>query len=200
VALKRITLTIPAKSYMARIDADKRQIEVAVDGVSLYTVKNVTNTEVELTAELNVVAAEMPYFIYNDNDEEVTVSIVVSSEEADAVQYDSDHFKGTLVDKTFTDEDMQAADHYVLSGQNFVWVKDAGTLAAGKCWIELVPASEAHARRLSIVHEGGTTPTGINAVSSAAQMEGEWYDLSGRRVALPTKGIYVKNGKKIIVK
>ena len=201
VALKRITLTIPAKSYLARIDADKRQIEVAVDGVSLYTVKNVTNTEVELTAELNVVAAEMPYFIYNDNDEEVTVSIVVSSEEADAVQYDSEHFKGTLVDKTFTDEDMQAADHYVLSGQNFVWVKDAGTLAAGKCWIELVPASEAHARRLAIVHEGGLTPTGINAVKTAAANEdGEWYDLSGRRVALPTKGIYVKKGKKIIVK
>jgi len=103
------------------------------------------------------------------------------------------------VDKTFTDEDMQGADHYVLSGQNFVWVKDAGTLAAGKCWIELIPASEAHARRLSIVHEGETT--GINAVSSAAaKMDGEWYSLDGRRVAQPTKGIYVKNGRKVVVK
>ena len=200
VALKRITLTIPAKSYMARIDADKRQIENAVDGVKLYSVKNVTNTEVELTAELSVMAAEMPYFIYNDNDTEVEVSIVVSSEDADNVDYDSDHFKGTLVDKTFTDEDMQAADHYVLSGgSSFVWVKDAGTLSAGKCWIELVPASDAHARTLNIVHEDETT--GINAVSSAAaKMDGEWYSLDGRRVAQPTKGIYVKNGRKVVVK
>lgn len=201
VALKRITLTIPAKSYLARIDADKRQIETAVAGVSLYTVKNVTNSEVELTAELSVIAAEMPYFIYNDNDEEVTVSIVVSSEEADDVDYDSEHFKGTLVDKTFTDEDMQAVDHYVLSGQNFVWVKDAGTLAAGKCWIELPKSVSAGARALSIVFEGGTIPTGINAVSSAAANEdGEWYDLSGRRVSKPTKGIYVKNGRKVVIK
>ena len=200
MALKRVTLTIPAKSYMARIDADKRQIENAVAGVKLYSVKNVTNTEVELTGELSVIAAEMPYFIYNDNDTEVEVSIVVSSEDADNVVYDSDHFKGTLVDKTFTDEDMEEADHYVLSGgSSFVWVKDAGTLAAGKCWIELVPTSEAHARRLAIVHEGGTT-TGINAVSSAAQMEGEWYDLSGRRVAQPTKGLFIVNGKKVVVK
>jgi len=142
----------------------------------------------------------MPYLIYNDNDEEVTVSIVVSSEEADDVEYDDVHFKGTLVDKTFTEADMQAADHYVLSnGHDFVWVKDAGTLAAGKCWIELVPASAANARRLSIVHEGETT--GINTVSSSAdKMDGEWYDLSGRRVAQPAKGIYVKNGKKVIVK
>ena len=59
-----------------------------------------------------------------------------------------------------------------------VWVKDAGTLAAGKCWIELVPSSPAHARALSIVFEGETT--GINAVSSSAdKMDGEWYDLSG---------------------
>ena len=199
VALKRITLTIPAKSYMARIDADKRQIETAVAGVKLYSVKSVTNTEVELTGELSVIAAEMPYFIYNDNDTEVEVSIIVSSEEADNVDYDSEHFKGTLVDKTFTDEDMEEADHYVLSGgSSFVWVKDAGTLSAGKCWIELVPASDAHARTLNIVFEG--TTTGINAVNAAATMDGNIYDLSGRRVAQPAKGIYVKNGKKVIVK
>ena len=201
VALKRITIVIPAKSYVARVDADKRQIETAVAGVSLYSVKSVTDSEVELTAALSVVAAEMPFLIYNDNDEEKTISIVVSSEDADAVTYDSEHFKGTLVDKTFTDEDMAAADHYVLSnGKDFVWVKDAGTLAAGKCWIELIPSSEAHARKLAIVNEGGLIPTGINAVSSSANMDGNIYDLSGRRVMQPTKGLFIVNGKKVVIK
>jgi len=202
VALKRITLVIPAKSYMARIDADKRQIENAVAGVKLYSVKSVTNTEVELTGELSVIAAEMPYFIYNDNDTEVEVSIVVSSEDADNVDYDSDHFKGTLVDKTFTDVDMQEADHYVLSGgSSFVWVKDAGTLSAGKCWIELVPASEAHARRLSIVFEGGLTPTGISTVKTTVDTkDAAVYDLQGRHVMQPTKGLFIVNGKKVVIK
>ena len=199
VALKRITLSIPAKSYKARIDADKRQIENAVAGVKLYSVKSVTNTEVELTAELSVIAEEMPYFIYNDNDTEVEVSIVVSSEDADNVAYDSEHFKGTLVDKTFTDEDMEAADHYVLTGHNFVWVKDAGTLAAGKCWIELVPSSPAHARALSIVFEGETT--GISTVKTAADTkDAAVYDLQGRRVMQPTKGLFIVNGKKVVIK
>jgi hypothetical protein len=199
VALKRITLTIPAKSYMARIDADKRQIENAVTDVKLYSVKSVTNTEVELTAELNVIAAEMPYFIYNDNDTEVEVSIVVSSEDADNVAYDSEHFKGTLEAKTFTDEDMQAADHYVLTGHNFVWVKDAGTLAAGKCWIELVPSSPAHARALSIVFEGETT--GIStAKTDADTKDAAVYDLQGRRVMQPTTGLFIVNGKKVVIK
>ena len=201
VEVSRITLTIPAKSYMARIDADKRQIEHAVAGVKLYSVKSVTNTEVELTGELSVIAAEMPYFIYNDNDTEVEVSIIVSSNEPDNVKYDSDHFKGTLVDKTFTDADMQAADHYVLSnGHDFVWVKDAGTLAAGKCWIELVPSSPAHARALSIVHEGETT--GIKSMDiehSTLNIE-HCYDLQGRRVMQPTKGLFIVNGKKVVIK
>ena len=200
VALKRVTIVIPAKSYVARVDADKRQIENAVAGVSLRTVASVTNSEVVLTDELSVVAAEMPYLIYNDNDEEKTISIVVSAENADNVQYDSEHFKGTLTAKTFTAEDMAAADHYVLSnGHDFVWVKDAGTLAAGKCWIELSKSESAGARRLTIVFEGETT--GINAINAAATIEGNCYDLSGRKVAQPKKGgLYIVNGKKIVVK
>ena len=199
VALKRVTLTIPAKSYMARIDADKRQIENAVTGVKLYSVKSVTNTEVVLTGELSVIAAEMPYFIYNDNDTEVEVSIVVSTEEADAVEYDSDHFKGTLVDKTFTDEDMEECDHYVLNGgSSFVWVKDAGTLAAGKCWVQL-EKSPANARALSIVFEGETT--GISTVKTAADTkDAAVYDLQGRRVMQPTRGLFIVGGKKVVVK
>jgi len=161
-------------------------------------VQNVTNTEVVLTDELSVIAAEMPYFIYNDNDTEVEVSIIMSSEDADNVEYDSEHFKGTLVDKTFTAEDMQAADHYVLTnGSNFVWVKDAGTLSAGKCWIEL-EKSPANARALSIVFEDETT--GISAVKTAATIEGNCYDLSGRKVAQPTKGLFIVNGKKVVIK
>ena len=89
--MSRVTITIPAKSYVARVDAENRKIETAVEGVSLYTVKNVTDSEVELTAELNVVAAEMPYLIYNDKDEEVTISIVLTTDEADDVQYDDGH-------------------------------------------------------------------------------------------------------------
>ena len=200
VEVSRVTLTIPAKSYMARIDADKRQIENAVAGVSLYSVQNVTNTEVVLTAELSVIAAQMPYFIYNDNDTEVEVSIVVSSEEADNVDYDDVHFKGTLVDKTFTAEDMEEYDHYVLNGgSSFVWVKDAGTLAAGKCWIELSKSESAGARRLTIVHEGETT--GISTVKTDADTkDAAVYDLQGRRVMQPTKGLFIVNGKKVVIK
>ena len=197
VALKRVTITIPAKSYMSCMDADKRQIEAAVSGVALYTVRSVSDTEVMLTSALGVVDAEMPFIIYNDNDEEKTFSLVVSSSDADNVTYDSNHFKGTLTAKTFSAADMQEKDHYVLDGHKFVWVKDAGTLAAGKCWIELPKSASSNARALNIVFEHETTA--ISTIEAAAE-NGVYYTIDGRRVAQPTKGIYIVNGKKVVVK
>ena len=47
--------------------------------------------------------------------------------------------------------------------------------------------------------EGNTT--GINSVKAAAESTAnEYYNLAGQRVAQPTKGLYIVNGKKVIVK
>ena len=47
---------------------------------------------------------------------------------------------------------------------------------------------------------GGTT-TGIEGAPAAgAATDGTWYDLGGRRVTSPTKGVYVKNGRKVVVR
>lgn len=43
--------------------------------------------------------------------------------------------------------------------------------------------------------------TGIRTIESGVQnVENEYFDLQGRKVAQPTKGLYIVNGKKIIVK
>lgn len=46
----------------------------------------------------------------------------------------------------------------------------------------------------------GGVNTGIEAVIQADEANATYYDLSGRRVMRPTKGIYVKNGRKVYVK
>lgn len=46
----------------------------------------------------------------------------------------------------------------------------------------------------------GTT-TGIEGAPTAgADKADTWYDLSGRRVTAPTKGVYIQNGRKVVVK
>ena len=53
--------------------------------------------------------------------------------------------------------------------------------------------------RFSIRLGSGDT-TGIKAVENVAATNDVYYDLSGRRISEPTKGVYVKDGKKVVVK
>jgi hypothetical protein len=47
----------------------------------------------------------------------------------------------------------------------------------------------------------GSETTGINKVRSSVPMvSGEYYTLHGQRVVHPTKGLYIVNGKKVLVK
>jgi len=85
--------------------------------------------------------------------------------------------------------------YYGLSGNQFVKV-NAGTVPAGKA---LLPASlvSAVASRLTFVFEGEAT--GIQNVNVNANLN-KVYDLQGRRVAQPKQGLYIKGGKKYVVK
>ena len=60
--------------------------------------------------------------------------------------------------------------------------------------------TQAEAYYLADVTVGGT-PTGINEMKNEElRMKNEIYDLQGRRVTKATKGIYIHNGKKTIIK
>ena len=195
--LDRITVTIPAKSFVTRYDTGNRQMETSVSGVTLHSVQSATSTQVQLTDAIGVVAAEMPYIIYNDNDVESSVSMVKSTESADQVTYDSQHFKGTLAALSVTSDDMTSNDYYICNGTAFVWVKDAGNIAANKAWIQLPKNS--NARKLNIVF-GDATGIGQLDNLTISRLD-NWYDLSGRKLqGRPTeKGVYIRNGKKVVV-
>jgi hypothetical protein len=46
-----------------------------------------------------------------------------------------------------------------------------------------------------------STPTGIQSIKVfASETDGAIYNLSGQRVSSPSKGIYIQNGKKIILR
>ena len=57
----------------------------------------------------------------------------------------------------------------------------------------------AEARQLTCVFDDEET-TGIKAVSDSLFMDSGYYNLAGQRVAQPTKGLYIVNGKKYVVR
>jgi hypothetical protein len=107
--------------------------------------------------------------------------------------------KGSATDAKAYDTDY---NYYYLAlngsgNAQFKRLASGGSIAAGKAYLQL-PYS-AGARDLSVVFEDEAT-----AISSVQQsqnmMQNECFDLQGRRVAQPTKGLYIVNGKKVVIK
>lgn len=87
---------------------------------------------------------------------------------------------------------------YILSNGMF-YHASAGVLRPAKAYLHL-DSAPAGARELSLSFEDEDV-TGINAVNGEGLMvNGSVYDMQGRRVTQPTKGLYIVNGKKIIIK
>ena len=90
------------------------------------------------------------------------------------------------------------ADRYFFS-DNKLWraADDTNTIKAFRGYF--TNNSGAGAREVDFSVDGELT--GIRTIESGVQdVENEYFDLQGRKVAQPTKGLYIVNGKKIIVK
>ena len=91
---------------------------------------------------------------------------------------------------------------YVLAGSKFVKgdiSEGANTvIPANRCYISIPQTNGA--RSLNFVFDGETTEIMPTRITSNKSEEG-WYNLNGQRIYQPTKkGLYVRNGRKVVVK
>ena len=87
-------------------------------------------------------------------------------------------------------------DIYVLYNGEFVKTT-SGTIAAGRCYLPVSKDMDAESR-LSIVEDGNVT--GIDNVNRETITNNCYYDLQGRKINQPAKGLYILNGKKLVIK
>lgn len=190
---------IAAQSFATYYSDEALTLEDSfAETAGLYTVSEVTPTEAVLSEKIDVMPKRTPMLIYNESETAQQILLIPTADVAPLTDV-ADEFKGTAVEKEVTAEEVAATNFYVLTDQNqFVWVKDAGTIAAHRCWLEIAPSEAAGARR--IVFSGSGT-TGIDAATLRDITTGDWYDLNGRKINMPTKkGVYIFNGKKVVIK
>ena len=78
----------------------------------------------------------------------------------------------------------------------FAPLKEGVAVSVGHAYLELPAAS---ATRFYSIQFGGET-TGINEVNAAAKADGAYYTLQGVKTGKAAKGIYIHNGKKVVIK
>ena len=185
---------VPAGEYITYYKDEALYVEDTE--AKLYTITAVSGTTATAD-ELTIAPANTPLLVKNNAAETKTILLIpTTTDTPDNVEVYSG-FKGTLeATQIAGSTDTQA--NYVCTGKQFTWVKDAGTIAANRCWLELVSSTGAPV--LDIVFDGNAT--GIETTKFTDDANDAWYDLNGRRLqAKPTtKGVYILNGRKVVVK
>ena len=194
-------VVIPAGEYVTYYkDEAVRLDEKDKENFKLYTVSSVSGDKATLSNAFDAAPSNTPFLVYNSTNETKTVLLIPCSEPDLAITV-ADQFLGTLTDKTFTDADMAAADYYVCNGKQFVKVRGAGTLGANKAYLKFVTDQQQSAPQyISISGDLGEGTTRIDN-RNVNDNEATWYDLNGRKLnGKPAqKGIYIKNGRKVVV-
>ena len=166
---------------------------VAPANVKVYTAKvNEAKSAVVLAEvpESSVIAKGTPVLV---GAEAGSYTFTASAEEAATVA-DNDLKAATA------DTKGDGSTIYALVEQDgeavFAPLKEGVAVTLGHAYLELPAASAA---RFYSIQFGGET-TGINEVNAAAKADGAYYTLQGVKTSKAAKGIYIHNGKKVVIK
>ena len=102
---------------------------------------------------------------------------------------------------TFNGEEV-ACTNFILAKKDGVvgfYKNKGGTLKANKAYLQLPTDLISGSNSISFYVEDGTTAI-QNVTTHPATTDDAWYTLQGVRVAQPTHGLYIHNGKKVVVK
>ena len=161
-------------------------------GLTPYVVANVEDGNAYLTAVEDVLPANTAVLINADEAGEYT--FVCTTDAPAAIE--NNMLQGSLYDKTI------ASPAYALGMKDkvvalyTVKLDDAGAFI-NYAYKAYLPKTSATAASISLRLDGAT---GIENSTLNPQSSTVVYDLMGRRVENPSKGVYIVNGKKVVIK
>lgn len=179
-------------------------VELPADYTAYYATYNAEGNYVQMNAiEGNVIPENTGVIVKGATN--ATLAMKPTLATATAVSADNKLASVGDNDYTFTAAD---TDIYLLgktksSGEmSFIRMNTAGTqtIGAHKAYLNLSGISTENINALQM-HFGGMIE-GVNTIvkDNTEDADAPYYDLSGRRVVAPQHGIYIKGGKKVIIK
>ena len=186
--LNTATVTIPASGWASYCCEYPLEF-TASDDVKAYAVTSASGNKATLTQVTGSVKGGVPLLLNGAPGE---YSLTVAENSTNEVA--GNLLKGTL-SPTYVERETSEAINYGLKSGEFHAVI-SGKMPAGKAYLPIAKGSAAAGSKLVLVFEDTTGISQYQTIQSA----GVCFDLQGRRVDNPQKGIYVRNGKKVVIK
>lgn len=170
-----------------------RSYTIADTGLKAYKVSEVDESKATLTDIGNIIPAYTGVVLAGD---EGTYTLTTTSESATV---SNNSLVANVGEYILPANDGKGNYNYTLAaGPTFKHSSGSGTLAAGKAFLRTT--TDVSARGLELNFDEGET-TGISEIEKLRNVGNEkFFDLQGRLVAQPTRGLYIVNGKKVIIK
>ena len=163
-------------------------------GLKAYTVTGISSSEAEVSQALDYIPAGQAVLIENSAKTACTAEAVTSLETCLMTTDENNLLQWLTAPK-----DVTVGEGYTLYKDEFVMVS-SGMLPAG---IAFLPTESSSAARRLTISGGMGEATDIDKVSTdTEETEATWYSLDGKKLSgKPAgKGVYLRNGKKVVIK
>lgn len=174
------------------------------ENVKAFIVTDVMPENTQSLAKLQYIGKKLkagdPYLLHITSGESGDYEMTLIDE--DAPDYSDDNL--LQVSDRRTTGSKGTSTIYVLANRSkgvgfYRWTGDE--LGAGRVYLNVTSQGGSNAHEfVGFPEEDENGTTAIQDIESTEPITGPFYDLQGRRVDNPTKGIYIVNGKKIIIK
>ena len=161
------------------------------DGIVGYVITGVSGASVTMT-RVSYIPKGVPVYVKMGTSEETPAEEVPASK----LKYATETVTGITTESKL----------FVLYKDKFVKVTSGTDIPAAKCYLDLSGVTAAGTRGFYYIEGGDDGATAIREVRSGEAgsektADGGWHDLQGRKLTTkPAKGLYIRNGKKVVVK
>ena len=190
--ITEIKKTIPASGYSSYSASFATTVP---EGVSVYKAKAESDKVVLSKIETSVIPANTGVILYSDIEGEK--SFIATEDETSADWNNNDLIATSVTDNATVPA---TGNYYALFANKaaFGQLTNGITISGNKAYLKGVETTDNEAKTLNIVLSDETT--GISNVDVSTTKSQPYYSLQGVKTSNPRKGLYIQNGKKIIIK
>ena len=191
------SVTVTDAGYATYVNSDY-DLDFSATGIKAYKVKVNSKGKATMT-QVDNVPSGTPILLYKDGGATENIPITTGAAAVD----DNDLVAGTGATVATTDGDYTNMILNVVDEKVGFYFANGQTVATNRAYLHILTtlAPAAASAPMMLVFDDNNT-TGIDAalVNSEQRIENNVYDLQGRKVAQPVKGLYIMNGRKVVIK
>ena len=177
------------------VDLNEAQLKGTFgDNVRIAALSSATAEELQFTSVTST-KANQPYMIYLDEPftgatiDGVSINVQTPQQEVSGASFIGSYAALTDI----------PTDAYFVKDNYLLQAGTGCTMKGTHAYFTVPEAVSVSARSLNI-NLDGTNATGIMNLENSEPTDGYWYNLQGQRVNVPSKGVFIKNGKKVLVR